>query len=68
MMILGVPKTLPDLENFYMAGQWVEPGGTVTLAAASGKTVMQMICAEDGKDFSSTLPGQAVRKIRDFVD
>jgi len=23
MMIIGVPKTLPGLEDFYMAGQWV---------------------------------------------
>ena len=52
MMILGVPKTLPGLSNFYMAGQWVEPGGTVTLSAASGRTAIQLICAEDGKEFS----------------
>jgi phytoene dehydrogenase-like protein len=53
MMILGVPKILPGLKNFFMAGQWVEPGGTVTLAAASGKNVIQMICARDGKAFTS---------------
>ncbi|HMN62830.1 MAG TPA: NAD(P)/FAD-dependent oxidoreductase [Anaerolinea sp.] len=51
MMIRGVPKTLPGLGNFYMAGQWVEPGGTVTLAAASGKNAIQMICAGDGRAF-----------------
>jgi phytoene dehydrogenase-like protein len=56
MMIIGVPKTLPGLGNFYMAGHWVEPGGTVTLAAASGKNVIQMICAEDGKAFTTSLP------------
>jgi phytoene dehydrogenase-like protein len=52
MMILGVPKTLPGLQNFYMAGHWVEPGGTVTLAAASGRSAIQLICARDGKNFS----------------
>jgi len=52
MMIFGVPKTLPKLRDFYMAGQWVEPGGTVTLAAASGKNIIQQICAEDGKAFT----------------
>ena len=52
MMILGVAKTLPGLRDFYLAGHWVEPGGTVTLAAASGKNVIQQICAEDGKPFS----------------
>ena len=53
MMIFGVPKTLPGLKNFYMAGHWVEPGGTVTLAAASGKNVLQIICAEDQREFRS---------------
>ena len=56
MMIMGVSKTLPNLDDFYMAGHWVEPGGTVTMAAASGKNVIQMICARDGKDFSISLP------------
>ncbi|HVN56653.1 MAG TPA: NAD(P)/FAD-dependent oxidoreductase [Anaerolineaceae bacterium] len=55
MMIFGVPKTLPGLRNFCMAGQWVEPGGTVTLAAASGKNAVQYICAQDGKRFTSGL-------------
>jgi phytoene dehydrogenase-like protein len=48
LMIRGVPKTLPGLRNFYLAGQWVEPGGTVTLAAASGRQAIQMILAEYG--------------------
>jgi phytoene dehydrogenase-like protein len=51
MMIRGVPKTLPGLKNFYLAGHWVEPGGTVTLAAASGKNAVEMICARDKKPF-----------------
>jgi phytoene dehydrogenase-like protein len=56
MMIMGVPKQLPGLSNFYMAGHWVEPGGTVTLAAASGKNTMQLICNADGKPFETSLP------------
>lgn len=56
MMILGVRKTLPGLSNFYMTGQWVEPGGTVTLAAASGRNVIQKICHADGKPFESCIP------------
>ncbi len=56
MMIQGVPKTLPGLDNFYMAGQWVEPGGTVSLAAASGRNAIQTICAADGKPFSASKP------------
>ena len=52
MMIKGVSKTLPGLQNFYMAGQWVEPGGTVTLPAASGRNAIQLICHQDGKTFT----------------
>jgi phytoene dehydrogenase-like protein len=54
MMILGVPKTLPGLECFYLAGHCVESGGTVTLAAASGKNAIQLICAQDGVNFTTT--------------
>jgi len=58
MMVMGVPKTLPGLKNFWMAGQWVEPGGTVSLAAASGRNAIQMICQEDGKPFTTSLAKQ----------
>jgi phytoene dehydrogenase-like protein len=56
MMIQGVPKTLPGLKHFWMAGQWVEPGGTVALAAASGRNAIQLICAQDQVPFQVTLP------------
>ena len=58
MMLLGVRKTLPGLDNLYMAGQWVEPGGTVTLAAASGRSAIQMICQRAGKAFESSKPAR----------
>ena len=56
MMMFGVSKTLPGLADFYMAGQWVEPGGTVSMAAASGKNAIQTICARDRKRFEVTMP------------
>ncbi|MFN8372914.1 MAG: NAD(P)/FAD-dependent oxidoreductase [Anaerolineae bacterium] len=56
MLILGVDKMLPGLSNFYMAGQWVEPGGSVPLSAASGKSVIQLICAADHQPFEASLP------------
>jgi phytoene dehydrogenase-like protein len=56
MLIKGIPKTLPGLRNFYMAGQWVEPGGSVPLAAASGRGAIQLVCAADGKKFTATKP------------
>lgn len=51
LMIQGVDKTLPGLQNFYMAGQWVEPGGSVPIVAMSGRNAIQMVCHQDGRPF-----------------
>ena len=44
-------KTLPGLDNFYMAGQWVMPGGGVPPCFYSARHVLQILCARDGKKF-----------------
>jgi phytoene dehydrogenase-like protein len=49
-------KTLPGLGNFYMAGQWVEPGGGLPTAAMSGRNVTQIICKKDKRRFQTTTP------------
>ena len=49
-------KTLPGLKSFYMAGQWVEPGGGVPTAALSGRNVMQIICKRERRAFVTTTP------------
>jgi len=49
-------KKLPGLESFYMAGQWVEPGGGLPPSALSGRNVIQVICRKDKKNFKTTLP------------
>lgn len=49
-------KTLPGLKNFYMCGQWVEPGGGVPTAAVSGRNVIQIICKRDGIKFVTGKP------------
>src|SRR5690606_30800195 len=53
-MIQGMKKQLPGLNNFYMAGQWVEPGGSVPLVAMSGRNVVQLICDKDERPFHTT--------------
>jgi phytoene dehydrogenase-like protein len=53
---LRMGKTLPGLKNFYMAGQWVEPGGGVPTAALSGRDVIQIICKGDKKEFVAGTP------------
>ncbi len=53
---LRMSKTLPGLDNFYMTGQWVEPGGGVPLAAFSGRNVIQILCKREKKPFTTTIP------------
>jgi phytoene dehydrogenase-like protein len=48
----GMDKTLPGLEQFYMVGQWVEPGGGLPPAATSGRNLIRCICEQDGKEFA----------------
>ena len=47
-----IPKALPGLQNFWMAGQWVEPGGGVPMVALSGRNVIQLIAKKDRKSFA----------------
>lgn len=47
-----VERTLPGLENFYMAGQWVTPGGGVPPCLYSGRQVVQILCHREGRKFS----------------
>ena len=50
-----VPKTLPGLERFYLAGQWVEPGGGVPMATMSGRHVVEIISAAWRRQFRPSL-------------
>jgi phytoene dehydrogenase-like protein len=46
-----VKKTLGNLRGFYMAGQWVEPGGGVPTAILSGRQATQLLCADASHTF-----------------
>jgi phytoene dehydrogenase-like protein len=56
LLLRGIPKTLPGLDGLFMAGQWVEPGGMVPMAAVSGRNVIQMICSQDDRRFRALEP------------
>ena len=53
---LRMKKTLPGLSNFWMCGQWVEPGGGLPPAAISGRHTIQLVCHEDGRRFVTNVP------------
>jgi phytoene desaturase len=53
-IMTSIPRTLPGLANFYMAGHWVLPGGGVPPCLYSGRHVVQILCRRDGKPFTAT--------------
>lgn len=52
-MTRPLPQTVPGLKNFYMCGQWVEPGGGLPTSIMSAKRLLKTICREDSKRFTS---------------
>ncbi len=44
-------QTLPGLDDFYMCGQWVEPGGGLPTGVMSARRLFKTICRKDGKKF-----------------
>ena len=49
----SMKKTLPNLNNFYMIGQWVQPGGGLPTGGMHGRYISQIICKEDKKKFKA---------------
>jgi len=56
IVTLTMGKTLSGLDNFYMCGQWVIPGGGLPSGAMSGRYVVQMMCKRDGIKFKAAKP------------
>ena len=61
-MVSPLPKTLKDLKGLYFAGQWVMPGGGLPTCLMTGKGIIQKICKEDGRTFTTSLPPEAPTK------
>jgi phytoene dehydrogenase-like protein len=58
-LTLRMDKTLPGLANFWLAGQWVQPGGGVPTALVSGRQAIQLICHQEGRAFRGAAPAAA---------
>ena len=48
-------QTLPGLQNFYMCGQWVQPGGGLPSGVMSGERLVKSLCKQDGRRFRTTI-------------
>ena len=49
-----IERTLPGLSNFYLAGQWVTPGGSVPASMITGRHAIEIICRKEKQSFIST--------------
>jgi phytoene dehydrogenase-like protein len=55
-MNLRFPQKLPGLNGFYMAGQWVAPGGGIPGAALSARSAIKLLCKDEKRSFVSMKP------------
>lgn len=46
-----IPKQVPGLDNFWLAGMWVMAPGGVPTGAKTGRDVIQMICRKEKRKF-----------------
>ncbi|MDA3899609.1 MAG: NAD(P)/FAD-dependent oxidoreductase [Spirochaetes bacterium] len=51
----GLNAELPGLQNFYMCGHWVKPGGGVPFAALSAREVIQKLCTLENRTFTHSV-------------
>jgi phytoene desaturase len=49
----NLSPVIPGLKKFYMAGQWLFPGGGLPPAGQSGKWAIQYICKEENTRFKA---------------
>ena len=55
VLLKPMSQSLTGLDNFYMCGQWVEPGGGLPTAVISARRLLKRICKEEGKKFTTTI-------------
>jgi phytoene dehydrogenase-like protein len=53
-MMKGLPRRLPGLDDFYMIGQWVQPGGGLPTGVMTAREVLQLVCKRDDVEFQTT--------------
>jgi phytoene dehydrogenase-like protein len=53
-MMANLSPVIPGLSKFYMAGQWLFPGGGLPPSAQSGKWAVQFICKEEKRTFTGS--------------
>jgi phytoene dehydrogenase-like protein len=53
-LMKGLPRRLPGLDDFYMVGQWVQPGGGLPTGVMTAREVLQLVCKRDSVKFRTS--------------
>jgi phytoene dehydrogenase-like protein len=53
IMTKGISKTLPNLKNFYMVGQWAGGSIGISTVAIMARNLIQELCKNNGKKFKT---------------
>ena len=56
---MKLDKRLPGLSGFSMVGQWTTPAAGLPTAALDGRVAIRELCAQDGKEFVTTVADAA---------
>jgi phytoene dehydrogenase-like protein len=54
VLVKPLSQSLPGLKNFYMCGQWIEPGGGLPTSVLSARRLIKRVCREEGRKFKTT--------------
>jgi phytoene dehydrogenase-like protein len=49
-------NTLAGLNNFYLIGQWIVPGGGIPIGVTTGRQVINTLCKKENKPFFTNKP------------
>jgi phytoene dehydrogenase-like protein len=55
-IMIMMPNSLPGLSHFYMTGQWVKVGGGLPTAITAGRDIIQILCNELDRPFTTSKP------------
>jgi phytoene dehydrogenase-like protein len=55
VLLKPMSQSLPGLNNFYMCGQWVEPGGGLPTGIMSGRRLVKRLCKEENRKFRTSV-------------
>jgi phytoene dehydrogenase-like protein len=55
VLLRPMSQSLPGLNDFYMCGQWVEPGGGLPTGIMSGRRLVKRLCKEENRKFRTTV-------------